>query len=93
MNEILLELKNITKIYGRQKALDDVSFSIKKGRIYGFVGENGAGKTTALRIITLAQQRCERRRGYQLFNIECIIHNCEPCILPPLDLQCLSVHI
>ena len=52
MNEKLLELKNITKIYGRQKALDDVSFSIKKGRIYGFVGENGAGKTTALRIIT-----------------------------------------
>ena len=52
MNEKLLELKNITKVYGRQKALSDVSFSIKRGCIYGFVGENGAGKTTTLRIIT-----------------------------------------
>ncbi|MBO4319987.1 MAG: ATP-binding cassette domain-containing protein [Treponema sp.] len=52
MNEKLLELKNITKVYGRQHALSNVSFSMEKGRIYGFVGENGAGKTTAMRIIT-----------------------------------------
>lgn len=57
MNETLLELKNISKRYGRQMALTDVSFSIKKGHVYGFVGENGAGKTTTLRIITgLAKQ-------------------------------------
>ena len=52
MNETLLELKNISKRYGKQLALTDVSFSIKKGHVYGFVGENGAGKTTTLRIIT-----------------------------------------
>lgn len=52
MNETLLELKNISKRYGKQQALTDVSFAIKKGHIYGFVGENGAGKTTTLRIIT-----------------------------------------
>lgn len=47
-----IEVKNITKIYGRQKALDDVSFSINKGEIVGFIGPNGAGKTTMMKIIT-----------------------------------------
>ena len=57
MSEELLQLKNISKRYGRQTALNNVSFSIERGHVYGFVGENGAGKTTTLRIITgLAKQ-------------------------------------
>lgn len=45
-------VENITKIYGTQKALDDVSFNIKSGEIVGFLGPNGAGKSTMMKIIT-----------------------------------------
>ncbi len=45
-------VKNVTKIYGEQKALDDVSFEIEKGHIVGFLGPNGAGKSTMMKIIT-----------------------------------------
>lgn len=45
-------VNNITKTYGAQKALDNVSFSINKGDIVGFLGPNGAGKSTMMKIIT-----------------------------------------
>jgi ABC-2 type transport system ATP-binding protein len=45
-------VKNITKMYGAQKALDDVSFEVKSGEIVGFLGPNGAGKSTMMKIIT-----------------------------------------
>ncbi len=48
----LLELKNLKKYYATQKAVDDISFSIKQGSIFGLLGPNGAGKTTLLRMIT-----------------------------------------
>ena len=52
MSDTILKISNITKVYGSKTALDNVSFEVKRGRIYGFIGENGAGKTTALRAIT-----------------------------------------
>lgn len=52
MSNIILKTNNISKQYGAQKVLDNVSLSINKGDIYGFVGENGAGKTTIIRVIT-----------------------------------------
>jgi ABC-2 type transport system ATP-binding protein len=45
-------VKNVTKLYGKQKALDNVSFSVQKGEIVGFLGPNGAGKSTMMKIIT-----------------------------------------
>ena len=47
-----IEVKEVSKIYGSQKALDNVSFSIQKGEIVGFLGPNGAGKSTMMKIIT-----------------------------------------
>lgn len=47
-----IEVQKITKMYGAQKALDEVSFSIKSDEIVGFLGPNGAGKSTMMRILT-----------------------------------------
>ncbi len=47
-----IEVNNITKLYGTQKALNNVSFNINAGEIVGFLGPNGAGKSTMMKIIT-----------------------------------------
>lgn len=47
-----IETKQITKLFGKQKALNEVSLSIKKGELVGFLGPNGAGKSTMMKIIT-----------------------------------------
>ena len=47
-----IEVKDVSKLYGTQKALDQVSFTVKKGEIVGFLGPNGAGKSTMMKIIS-----------------------------------------
>jgi ABC-2 type transport system ATP-binding protein len=47
-----IKVENITKAYGEQKALNNVSFTIEKGEIVGFLGPNGAGKSTMMKILT-----------------------------------------
>ncbi|MFS0674286.1 ATP-binding cassette domain-containing protein [Ornithinibacillus sp. 179-J 7C1 HS] len=51
MSETILKATNISKTYGEHKALDKVSIEIKRGMIYGLIGENGAGKSTFMRTI------------------------------------------
>lgn len=48
----ILEVKNLKKYFATQKAVDDISFDIPKGSIFGLLGPNGAGKTTLIRMIT-----------------------------------------
>lgn len=48
---MVLEMRNITKYFGKRKVLDNVSFSVNEGEILGFLGPNGAGKTTAIKIM------------------------------------------
>src|SRR6059058_4243083 len=48
----LLEARGVKKYYATQKAVDDISFSVQPGTIFGLLGPNGAGKTTLLRMIT-----------------------------------------
>lgn len=52
MNSIVLESENLTKVFGDHSAVNDVSFQIKKGEIVVFLGPNGSGKTTTIRMIT-----------------------------------------
>jgi ABC-2 type transport system ATP-binding protein len=47
-----IEVSNLVKIYGQQKAVDNISFRVGKGEIVGFLGPNGAGKSTTMKIIT-----------------------------------------
>ena len=52
MSSVILETQNLTKVYNQTAVLDHVDLHIEKGKIYGFIGQNGAGKTTFLRIAT-----------------------------------------
>ncbi len=47
----VIEVKNVTKAFGKTKAVNEVSFDVNKGRIFGLLGPNGAGKTTTIRMI------------------------------------------
>src|SRR5690606_18312518 len=47
-----IEARQVTKLYGEQKALNEVSFELKPGSIVGFLGPNGAGKSTMMKILT-----------------------------------------
>ena len=47
-----IKVQEVSKFYGKQKALDKVSFSVNSGEIVGFLGPNGAGKSTLMKIMT-----------------------------------------
>jgi len=67
MNEKIFTTRNLTKQYKQLRALDGVNMEIKRGEIYGFVGENGAGKTTMIRI--LAGLSPQTGGGISLFGV------------------------
>lgn len=51
-NDLAIQINNLTKTFGNQKAVDNVSLNINRGEIFGLLGPNGAGKTTILRLLT-----------------------------------------
>jgi len=55
-NGNIIEVKNLTKTFGKFTAVDDISFSVKKGEIFGLLGPNGAGKSTTLRMLSTLSQ-------------------------------------
>ena len=64
-----IEVENISKIYGEQKALNNISFSVNTGEIVGFLGPNGAGKSTLMKILTTyinATQGVAKVSGYDV---------------------------
>ncbi|MDG5766440.1 ATP-binding cassette domain-containing protein [Balneolales bacterium ANBcel1] len=52
MNDTVVAFENVVKKFGDQRAVDDVSFTVNEGRIFGLLGPNGAGKTTSIRMLT-----------------------------------------
>ena len=52
MSNKFLETRNVTKTFGKIKALDDVNFNLYKGKIHGLLGENGAGKSSLMNVLS-----------------------------------------
>ena len=50
-NDYIIEVKDLTKQFGSFTAVDHISFEVRRGEIFGFLGANGAGKTTAMRML------------------------------------------
>ncbi len=82
MSEFVLELKGITKIFPGVKALNNVEFKLKKGEIHALMGENGAGKSTFIKVITGVHQPEEG---------EIFINGEKVSIKNPKDAQKLSI--
>ena len=60
----VIEVKNVTKKYGKAIAVDNISFTIKEGEIVGLLGPNGAGKSTTMNMITgFIEQTTRRNHG------------------------------
>ncbi|HZK70442.1 MAG TPA: ABC transporter ATP-binding protein [Clostridia bacterium] len=66
----VLEIKNLTKYYGKSRGIIDVSFNIEEGEIFGFIGPNGAGKSTTIR--TLLSLIYPTSGSAKIFGMDCI---------------------
>ena len=97
----MLEIKNLTKSYGKKKALDGVSLSIPRGQIVGIFGENGAGKTTLMKCVlgfvacegdvTLDGEKIGRKNIEKLSFATCE-HSFFPALTPSAHLDFYKEH-
>ncbi|HEL1997226.1 TPA: ATP-binding cassette domain-containing protein [Streptococcus suis] len=84
MANTLLNVTAVSKTYGKQKVLDNISFDINCGEICGLVGENGAGKTTLIRILTgLISSNSGEISGLENQAVSCIVES--PALYPHLS--------
>ena len=75
-----IEVENITKIYGSQKALNNISFKVNKPEIVGFLGPNGAGKSTMMKILTTYIDASEGQAKVNDFNVNTNKHNVQQSV-------------
>jgi len=66
----MIEVEHLTKFYGENRGIDDISFSIGKGEIVGFLGPNGSGKTTTMRILTCYMPQTSGKAKVAGFDVE-----------------------
>lgn len=66
----IIEIKNLTKFYGKARGINDVSFNVEEGEIFGFIGPNGAGKSTTIR--TLLSLIYPTSGSATIFGMDCI---------------------
>jgi len=69
-SSIIVKVENLSKVFGKLRAVDNVSFEVKMGEIFGFVGPNGAGKTTTINILTTLMKPTSGNAvvsGYDIF--------------------------
>ena len=65
MQNYILQMEQITKSFSGVKALEDVTFQVKKGEIHALVGENGAGKSTLMKILSTCSGERTKIYGYK----------------------------
>lgn len=70
MSNNVIEVKNLSKYYGKHRGIEDVIFSVGEGEIFGFIGPNGAGKSTTIR--TLMALIRPSSGNAQIFGMDCI---------------------
>ncbi|WP_093024892.1 gliding motility-associated ABC transporter ATP-binding subunit GldA [Pustulibacterium marinum] len=90
-----IEVTNLTKIYGNQKALNHINFSIQKGEIVGFLGPNGAGKSTTMKILTTFLEATEGSAVVNGFDVTSQKREIQQCIgyLPEHNPQYLDMYV
>jgi len=75
-----IEVENISKLYGSQKALNQVSFKVNKSEIVGFLGPNGAGKSTMMKILTTFIEASEGNAKVNGFDVNSEIQNVQQSV-------------
>ena len=65
MGKKVLELKNVSKSFGKRKIIDNLNLEVEEGEIYGFLGPNGAGKSTLMKIIFAIEKQTSGKIYYK----------------------------